>query len=396
LKRFFKSKNSIAYVTLNGKIPSTKADGVAVMTMCEQFAKLGLDTLLLIPACQGVPLSQLGGAKDVFEFYSVESCFELVRFPNFFGILSRFSKLYSLALVLYLKIRGISLINSRSIEVAVWATRLRVPVILESHNFSRFEFHSMISDWVSATQQSTSKTSMVVTTHAAKLSYMKIGIPEDRIMVLPNGANIDRFNTTASRIHLLKKYNFTFDSPLIVFSGSLQSGRGGEEMIACAELLPEAQFLIIGGTQDQVTHYQKLAESRGIKNVSFAGHIVQSELPNYLMTADILLMPYTTSFSEHSFKYTSPMKMFEYLATGKPMVATDFPILHEILEHGRNVIFVAPDSGEELARGIRYLLDNPELAQRIGRNALEDARKYSWNSRASKLITWQQVIGSYQ
>lgn len=390
--KFFR-KEGIAYVTLNGKIPSLKADGVAVMAMCDQLSKLRLKTLLLTPAGQGTPLTQLGDVKDVFEFYSVESRFEFLKFPNFFGISSRLVSLYSFAIALYLKIRDIGLINSRSLEVAVWATRLGVPVVLESHNFSRFESHRMLPEWVVAVQRLGSKASMVVTTHAAKLSYMKIGIPEERIMVLPNGVYIERFANAMSREELQKKFDISPSSPLVVFSGSLQFGRGGEEMVLCAELLPDVQFLIIGGTSDQVSYYKGIADSRGVTNINFIGHLAQRELPNYLMAADILLMPYTTRFSEHSFEYTSPMKMFDYLATGKPIVASDFPVLHEVLEHGRNVIFVKPDSVKEMALGIRLLLNDPELAQRIGANAKRDAQKYSWQSRAQKFITWQSQFG---
>jgi glycosyltransferase involved in cell wall biosynthesis len=366
---------------------------VAVMAMCDQLSKLGLKTLLLIPGGQSTPLAQLGNAKDVFEFYSIASHFEFIRFPNFLGIFSRFSSIYSFAIVLYLKSRGIAWINSRSLEVAVWATRLGIPVTLESHNFSRIESHHMLPEWVASVQSSHSKASMVVTTHAAKLAYMRVGIPQDRIKVLPNGVHVDRFNVAPSQKSMKAKLHIPSDSPLIVFSGSLQSGRGGDEMISCAEMLPEVQFVIIGGTPDQVTHYQKIADSRGVKNMNFIGHITQRELPNYLLAADILLMPYTTRFSEHSFEYTSPMKMFEYLATGRPIVATDFPILHEVLEHGRNAIFVAPDSGAELARGVRYLLDNPEIAQRIGQTAKTEAQNYSWQARAAAVIEWQRSLG---
>lgn len=388
-----RARSNIAYITLNGRIPSTTANSVGVMTMCGQFARQGLDTLLLIPNGQGMALCQLGDATDLFKFYSVAAPFELKRFPNAFSLLSRFASPYSLALVLYARSRGVSLITTRALEVAVWAGRLGMPVILESHNFSKFENHRMIGDWVSITQQAAKPVSMVVTTKAGRRSYVGIGVPEERIRVLPNGVNIERFSRDDDQAALRLELGLPVDIPLVAFSGSLHEGRGGEEMLDCAALLPNVQVLIVGGTLEDVARYRQIAQQRGIANVRLVGHVAQSVLPRYLLAADILLMPYTTRFSAHSFEYTSPMKMFEYLATGRPMVATDFPILHEVLEHGRNALFVPPDSGEALAQGVRKLLDDPTLAREIGAAARADAQRYSWEARAAAVIAWQRELG---
>src|SRR5690606_30966324 len=123
-------RNNIAYITLNGRIPSTTANSVGVMTMCAQFAKQGLDTMLLIPDRQGTPLNQLGGANSVFDFYSVDTPFEFKRFSNPLSQLSRFASLYSLVMVLYVRARDFSLITTRALEAAVWASKLGIPVIL--------------------------------------------------------------------------------------------------------------------------------------------------------------------------------------------------------------------------------------------------------------------------
>lgn len=386
-------RSNIAYITLNGRIPSTTANSVGVMTTCGQFAHQGLDVMLLIPDGQDIPLKRLGCARDVFEFYSVAAPFKFKRFPNAFSILSRFASPYSLALVLYARAQGYSLITTRALEAAVWAARLGMPVILESHNFSKFEKHRMIASWVSITRQADKPVSMVVTTKAGKASYSRIGVPEERIRVLPNGVNVHCFSRDEPRDALRNELGLPLNVPLVAFSGSLHEGRGGEEMLDCAALLPEVQVLIVGGTPEDVARYRQIAQQRGIANVRLVGHVAQSVLPRYLLAADILLMPYTTRFSAHSFEYTSPMKMFEYLATGRPMVATDFPILHEVLEHGRNALFVPPDSGEALAQGVRKLLDDPTLAREIGAAARADAQRYSWEARAAAVIAWQRELG---
>ena len=386
---------NIAYITLNGRIPSTSANSVGVMTMSGQFSKQGLDTMLLIPGDQGMSLSRLSDAKDEYQFYSVAAPFEIKRFPNAFrGKLSRLASLYSLALVLYTRYRGFSLITTRSLEVAVWAGRLKIPVILESHNFSKFEHHRMIKSWVAMTKKAGYAATMVVTTHAGKNSYVNLGIPQEKILVLPNGVNIKNFTNSLPQKDIRAELNLPLNANIAVFSGSLHEGRGGEEMLDCAALLPDVQLIIVGGTSAHVDFYRDLAHKRSLLNVKLVGHVDQKTLSKYLLASDFLMMPYSTRFSAHSFEYTSPMKMFEYLATGRPMVATDFPILHEILEHKRNAFFVEPDSGEALARGIQYFIDHPDEARRIGEAAKSDAMKYSWEKRAAAVINWQKSLGN--
>lgn len=388
------SPPQIAYVTLNGKIPSTTANSVGVMTMCGQFSALGVRTLLLVPGGQATDLGALGHTGDEFSFYSVRAPFEFKYFPNAFsGRLSNFAHAYSLPLALYARARRVELITTRSLEVAVWAAWLGMPVILESHNFSKFSVNRWIGRWVKITQDPRRRAFMIVTTRAGKNSYVKLGVPESRIKVLPNGVAVERFAIDIDRKMLRMELGLPLNTAVAAFSGSLHEGRGGEEMLECARLLPDIHFIIVGGTADQVARFRRLAQEQALRNVTFTGHVSQGTLPRYLLAADFLLMPYTTRFSAHSFEYTSPMKMFEYLATGRPMVATDFPILHEVLEHGRNAVFVKPDSGAELANGLRFLLSNPDVARRIGENAKVDAQRYSWENRARTVIEWQRELG---
>lgn len=386
-------KRSIAYITLNGRIPSMTANSVGVMNMCSQYAQQGLTTTLIIPGGQGMGLNELGNARDVFEFYSVEKKFNIVRFPNLFGLLSRFTSLYSLALVLYAKVNDVALITTRSLEVAVWSTRLRIPVIMESHNFSKIEVHRMFPVWVSFTKKSTYPVSMIVTTKAAKISYINKGIPESRIIVLPNGVDVERFNKVNITEQKFEVEGRDILTPDVTYCGSLQHGKGIDQLIDAAALLKDAKFMIVGGTNAQISKYKSLLKSRNIDNVFFSGHVSQSQVPQFLARSRVLVLPNTTNATAHSPEYTSPMKMFDYMASGKPIVASDMPIFHEILRHKHNAFFVAPDSGKELANGIQYLLDNPELARLIGKNALADVKDYSWQIRVAKVIEWQRTLG---
>jgi len=365
------------------------------MTMCGEFAALGLRTLLVVPGGQALSLEALRHDGDLYSFYSVRKPFDVKYFPNGLGgRLSYLAFAYSLLLVAYVRARGYALITTRNVEVAMWAVWLGVPVILESHNFAKFAANRWIQEWIRAMRDPRSRTSMVVTTRAGRDAYLERGVPAQLIKVLPNGVALDRYDVSIHPQELRRELGLPISKSLVGFSGSLREGRGGEEMVDCARRLPEVHFLIVGGSSGEVAHLKQLACKDNLTNVTLTGHVPQEIVPRYLLAADILLMPYTTRFREHSFQYTSPMKMFEYLATGRPIVATDFPILHEVLEDGRNAVFVEPDSGEALARGIRLLLDNPERARRIGENAKATSRNYSWERRAGEIVDWQCELGN--
>ena len=93
-------------------------------------------------------------------------------------------------------------------------------------------------------------------------------------------------------------------------------------------------------------------------------------------------------WTEHFAYYASPLKLFEYMASKTPIVATDLPSTGEILRDGENAVLVEPDDPKALAEGIERTLSDAELAARIGRQAREDVRQYTWGERAANIMTF--------
>jgi len=109
----------------------------------------------------------------------------------------------------------------------------------------------------------------------------------------------------------------------------------------------------------------------------------QAQLAVYQKAFDILLMPFPPN--EHYTFYMSPLKMFEYMASGRPIVTSDLPSVREILNEN-NAIFVKPEDPEDLARGIKTALEDKELAQRVSQQAFEDVQFYTWTKRAERIV----------
>jgi len=103
-----------------------------------------------------------------------------------------------------------------------------------------------------------------------------------------------------------------------------------------------------------------------------------------MKACDVCTIPWP--WTEFSADYTSPLKLFEYMASGVPIVASDLPSMKEILRHGENAWLVRPGDPLALAEGIRILLSDRKRAESLAKTAREDVRSYTWEARAAQII----------
>jgi glycosyltransferase involved in cell wall biosynthesis len=373
-------------MTHNGRIPSRKADGVAVMNTCSQLASHGFDVELILPKGQAAPIDTLDRGHTIWDFYQIPQSFKITYFPcPFFCSIPRHAG-YTIWAVSYAVIRGKSLIYARHLELAYLAALYGRVSIFESHNYLKVSRHPLLLYWIKLLRNPQRRAAMVVTTHAAARAYESRGVPLEKILVAPNGVDVKRFALSGSKESLRTSLGLPRDKTVVGFSGHLYKGRGIEALLECAKLMDQIFFIIVGGEPSDVRKCTALARQLSLGNVRFTGFVRQSEVPGYLLASDILIMPYTVD--NPTYQYMSPMKMFDYLASGRPTVATDFPVVREILHHKQNAVLVPPGSARALATGIQWLLDHPESARRFGEQAEQDAKQYSWENRVRHIISW--------
>jgi glycosyltransferase involved in cell wall biosynthesis len=144
--------------------------------------------------------------------------------------------------------------------------------------------------------------------------------------------------------------------------------------------------VIVGGhpAEHDRGRLETLSATLGIGDrVQFTGFVHRRDVAPILERADVLVMPHTaTPVSE---RYASPLKLFEYMATGKPIVASDLAAVREVLSDGDNACLVRAGDPESLASGIANVLEHPDLAERIARRAFDAAVKFTWARRAERL-----------
>ncbi|PIW95891.1 glycosyl transferase family 1, partial [Candidatus Kuenenbacteria bacterium CG_4_8_14_3_um_filter_39_15] len=139
--------------------------------------------------------------------------------------------------------------------------------------------------------------------------------------------------------------------------------------------------------------YQELAEKLNIKNIKLMPKVSQQQLAIYQQACDILLMPFP--WTEHYAYFMSPLKMFENMASGRPIIATDLPAIKEVLNQN-NAFLVKPDDPQDLARGIGRLIQDQQLSITLANQSLKDIQQYTWQARVEKIIKFILTEGGIE
>ena len=211
------------------------------------------------------------------------------------------------------------------------------------------------------------------------------GMPPEKVITLHNGFNqtfaVRHPQAAASwRQQLLGEQKY-----LAVYSGGLNSFKGVDLLIQAAKDLPQVQFVFAGGTSDQVNSYRQLAIDLQVQNVNFLGYILHEQLASLLQAADVLVHPHCSG-EEASF--TSPLKFFDYLASGTPIVATEISALQEF--KAANVVagWCEPDQSSQLVEVIqRVLMTHPRKPEGYC-TSINFVQQFSWENRIKKILSY--------
>lgn len=202
--------------------------------------------------------------------------------------------------------------------------------------------------------------------------------PRPALAVVPDGARVEAADPPPRLA--------VSPAPVLGYSGHLYPWKGADVLLDAVAELPGVRGLIVGGHPGEadLERLRQRADRLGISSrVEFTGMVAPREVASRLEAADVLVLPNpATAVSE---RYTSPLKLFEYLAMGRPIVASDLPAIREVLRDGENAVLFEPGRASALADAVRSVLRDPALAGSLARRARETAREYSWDRRAERL-----------
>ena len=229
---------------------------------------------------------------------------------------------------------------------------------------------------------------VITVTQGIRDILMRRGVNGKKITVIPNGANADLFRPIKDPIAINKlryKYGISENAQIVIFIGSLMPYQGVEYLIKSAPLIlknvPNTMFLIIGKGPVE-SELIRLVEKMGVTDkFIFIGNIPYEEVPLYINAADVCVVPKKPL----SYGY-SPLKLYEYMACGKPVIATNTEGF-EILKKYNAGILVNPENPEEFSNAIIKLLQNKKLREQMGANGRElVVKKYNWENNAKRTI----------
>jgi glycosyltransferase involved in cell wall biosynthesis len=176
------------------------------------------------------------------------------------------------------------------------------------------------------------------------------------------------------------------DRPHVVYAGHLYPWKGVDVLIEAVARLPGVACTIVGGLagEPDLLRLEHRAAALGIRDrVRFTGMVRPTEVAAHLEAADVLVLPNTPSGVSE--RYTSPLKLFEYLAAGRPIVASDLPALREVVRHGVDAWLVTPGDPAALAAGVAHVLAERDLAARLADAGRARAASFTWDARAARL-----------
>ena len=227
-------------------------------------------------------------------------------------------------------------------------------------------------------------------------NLLNYGIHRDRIFVNPNGFDSEKFKPEQKDSNKCKKIRRKFDidnkKVIIGFSGTFGLWHGIPQLIEAIDkiisknMAKNLHFLIIGkGNQLKDKMISRLSK---YNEVTFTGIIPYPEIQDYLAVCDVLISPHNLPLDSKEF-FGSPTKIFEYMAMGKGIVASNLGQIGQTLENNKTAVLVKPGNVNELIKGIVKLVKDKELRKKLGKNASKIAfKKYTWDMNIKKLLTF--------
>lgn len=349
------------------------------MKMCEALASAGFEVELTIP----LRFNKMLG--DPFAFYSVKKNFEVKKIfsldllpaEKLFGKIAFYAQVLSFAFFArqYAKKSGADFIYCRDNILLSSLLNVDKKVIFEAHVFPEKVNKNQIELWNKCHK-------IVVITDGLKKLFVERGLSEEKVLVAPDGVDLKYFSISETKEECRKKSGLPEDKKIILYTGHLYKWKGIDTLLESAKFLKDFLFVFVGGTEKDVEIFK--AKIEGLENVLALGHHPYGEIPYFQKAADILVLP-NTATEKISSVYTSPLKLFEYMASGAPIVASNLPSIREILNEDTAWFFEA-DNAKSLAGTIKEAIENEKESTEKAEQSLEEVKKYTWDKRAENIL----------
>lgn len=391
----------IVYLS-RSSFPSFAANSVNVMKMCEAFTALGHDVILLGNFLE----NDIG---KIFDCYGIKHRFEVKHIPSFNRLATDF--VYVTRSVMVTKKSRPDIAYGRSLEACFGTAILGVPTVLEIHSPPR----SLLKKILLKSLIPKRSFRRIVAISEGLAGYLvdkgfiqseskgcvKLGktSPVSKLCVAHDGADPDRFGAPSPPVGFEEKFNRLkatirkrSNRLQVGYVGSLYPGKGMELISKVASLCPWADFHIVGGRPEEIGFWKKTCYRVDSDNIYFHGFMPHVFINFLCSLFDVALMPTQPLVSNVAGNvdegwHISPLKLFEYMAAGLPIIASDLESTREVLEHGVTGFLLPPDNPAVWSEVLSFLRDHPEVRASVGKNARELLlKRFTWRLRAERVL----------
>lgn len=369
------------------RFPSEKTMTPLIMKTCEGFVQEGFLVELWIPE----RINHGFSGVDPFVKHNIPTRFPIRRLSSL-SYIERFGKIGFILMVVIFNISAFFrlfqerrlntplIIYGHDIRDFVLPSLLGLPLFIEIHDF----YESSVRILNRIVLKNTSGL-IVTNTFKQRAINERYGFPKDRMIHQPNAVSFEMFDIPISKKDAREKLGLPFDVKIVLYTGHLFSWKGVYTLAEAALYVPEdTRVYFVGGTEEDRETLKKFVMDKKLPRIIFLSHQEHTKIPLFQKSADVLVLPNTAK--EIASKYeTSPVKLFEYMASGIPIVASDIPSIREIVS-SKEVFFFTPDNPKRLAEAIQEAIENLDKIKKRTVASHILARSFSWSSRAKAIV----------
>ncbi len=377
-----------AYIS-DQQYPIEKADSEQVVNTVSALAAEGMDIQLVIPRNWrnfGTPKQKR--LQRLQDFYGLRNGLhprELIHLPMSNLRLEKYT--HGIIAPIWVKLLGYDIVYTRNPLPALVASWLGLKVVFETYRvYGRSQRLSTML--IRSLARSQNLLGIITHSSPSRKSLLQCGLDKDKVRVIHNGFNPELFKKSMSREEARRQLGLSGDTRIACYSGRLDREKGVGFLLELAARTPEITYLFIGKSQQDARGWiEQTAAKGGLQNIRVMPWLSQDKLVPYFYASDVLLIPPTAAPLVQHGKTVLPLKLFLYMAAGRPILAPGLPDSAAILNDS-NAILVEPDNLEHAATRIRQVFSNPEWAESLARQAESDSQHYTWPGRAKQIIAF--------
>ena len=383
----------IAFLT-DEVLPGHGADTIQFVNALSALARTGVEVHLFLPVPPGSPVLSDSDARADFHatlraHYATDCGFELEPVAGAVGGPRLLTKLLAGSLSTARALRGdFDLIHTRTLMPSLATLGLQQPLFFETYRPLTEQFPLVRPLFRALTPR---RCFAGLITHSALVRdrFVADGAPAEKVVTLYNGFDARLLETNRDAVSARAELGWR-ERPTLLYAGRIGRPKGCDLFVEAARHLPEADWIFAGhlGTDDARELQQACAD---LPNVRFPGFLNGDGLALAYQGADVLLIPPSRRPLAELGNTVMPIKLFAYLAAGRPVLAGDLPDTTELLRHGENAFLVPPDDVPALIAAVRQLLAAPDLRLALASRARALAEDLTWDARGRRLRDFYDV-----